>query len=89
MICTAVEGHTGRQWTEGTSHVMCVPLYARLVRPVEVLQFGFPDWHPTVCKVRLDAKIEAPTGRSYRCRGRTAVRPQSEAAHTVPRRCLS
>ena len=50
-----MEGHTGWQWTKDTSHVMCVPLYARLVRPMQMLQFGFPDWHPTVCKVSLVA----------------------------------
>jgi hypothetical protein len=50
-----VEGHAGWQWTKDTSHVMCVPLYARLVRPMQMLEFRFADWHPTVCKVRLDA----------------------------------
>ena len=62
VICTTVERHARRQWTKDASHVMCVPLYARLVRPVEVLQLRLPDWHPAVCEKCFDAAqtAEAP-----------------------------
>ena len=48
VVGAAMKRHARRQWTKDASHVMCVPLYARLVRPVEVLQLCLPDRHPGV-----------------------------------------
>jgi hypothetical protein len=61
-----MERHAGRQCTKHASHVLCTPLYARLVRPVEVLQLCLPDWHPAVGEECLDAAqtAEAPPRRA-------------------------
>ena len=50
MVGAAMKCHAWRQCTKHASHVLCTPLYARLVRPVEVLQLCLPDWHPAVCE---------------------------------------
>ena len=44
VICAAVERHARRHWTKDASHVLCAPLYARLVQPVQVLEFRLADW---------------------------------------------
>jgi hypothetical protein len=58
--------HAWRQCTKDASHVMCTPLYARLVRPVKVLELRLADWHPAVGEECLNAAqtAEAPPRRA-------------------------
>ena len=66
VVCAAMERHAWRQCTKHASRVMCTPLYARLVQPVQVLELRLPDRYPAVCEKCFDAAqaTKAPPRRT-------------------------